>query len=341
MGVQISGMVQGKEFDMEDLAGKKVAIDAFNTCFQFISIIRDRFTGEPLRDSHGNVTSHLSGIMYRFSKMLEAGVRPVMVFDGKPPAFKRGTQAAREERKQAAEKRWKDAVEKGENGYKHAQATSRFTPQMVADAKELLGYMGVPVIQAPSEGEAMCASMCKSGIVDFASSQDYDSLLFGAPRLLRNVSISGKRKLPNQEVWVEVKPEMLELENVLSVLGITREQLIIMGMLIGTDYNEGVKGVGPKTALKLVKEHGTLPAVIEKTGWEEGVDLQEVFELFSDPKVEDKPNIEWAKPQPDKIMKFLSDEHDFSRERVSKVVERIMESRSKGAQSSLGGWLKK
>jgi len=341
MGVQISGMVQGREFDMADLAGKKVAIDAFNTCFQFISIIRDRFTGEPLRDSHGNVTSHLSGIMYRFSKMLEAGVRPVMVFDGKPPAFKRGTQVAREERKQAAEKKWKEAVDKGENGYKHAQATSRFTPQMVADAKELLGYMGVPVIQAPSEGEAMCASMCKSGIVDFASSQDYDSLLFGAPRLLRNVSISGKRKLPNQEVWVEVKPEMLELENVLSVLGITREQLIIMGMLIGTDYNDGVKGVGPKTALKLVKEHRTLASVIEKTGWEEGVDLQEVFELFSDPKVEERPEIDWAKPQPDKIMKFLSDEHDFSRERVAKVVERIMENRSKGAQSSLGGWLKK
>ncbi|MBI4894639.1 MAG: flap endonuclease-1 [Candidatus Aenigmarchaeota archaeon] len=341
MGVQISGMVQGKEFEMADLAGKKVAIDAFNTCFQFISIIRDRFTGEPLRDSHGNVTSHLSGIMYRFSRMLEAGVRPVMVFDGKPPAFKRGTQMAREERKQAAEKKWKEAVEKGENGYKHAQATSRFTPQMVADAKEILGYMGVPVLQAPSEGEATCAAMCRSGVVDFASSQDYDSLLFGAPRLLRNVSVSGKRKLPNQEVWVEVRPEMLELESVLSELGITREQLVVMGMLIGTDYNDGVKGVGPKTALKLVKEHVTFDAVVEKTEWKEEADLQQVFDFFMDPVVLDRPEIEWGKPQPDRIMRFLADEHDFSRERVEKVVEKIMQNRSKGAQSSLGGWLKK
>ena len=341
MGVQISGMIQGKEFEMRELAGKRVAIDAFNTIFQFLSIIRDRFTGEPLKDSHGNVTSHLSGIMYRFSSMLEAGVRPVMVFDGKPPAFKRGTQIAREERKQEAEKKWKEAVDAGRPAMKYAQAASRFTPEMMESGKELLGYMGVPVLQAPSEGEAMCATMCRDGIVDFASSQDYDSLLFGAPRLLRNISVSGKRKLPRQEVWVEVKPEIIELDKALRELGISREQLVTIGLLIGTDYNDGVMGVVPKTALKLVKEHKTLDKVLENVKWTDEIDAHEVFDWFMDPPTNEKPEIVWGKPQPDKIMRFMSDEHDFSRERIQKVIDRIEGASGKGAQASLGSWLKK
>jgi flap endonuclease-1 len=340
MGVQISSLVNGREVELTELAGKKVAIDAFNTCFQFISIIRDRFTGEPLRDSSGNITSHLSGLAYRFSNILEAGIKPVMVFDGKPPEFKRKTRQEREERKQEAEKKWKEAVERGESGYKYAQAASRFTPQMVSDAKELLGYMGVPVIQAPSEGEATCAEMCRLGIVDYASSQDYDSLLFGAPRLLRNVSVSGKRKMPNQEVWVEVKPEIIELEKMLAELGIDREQLIIIGLLVGTDYNDGVKGVGPKIALKLVREHKTLDGVLSQVEWKDEVDAHELMEWFLHTTSADNLKVEWAKPQPEKLIKFLVEKHDFSRERVERMVERLTESRLKGAQSSLGAWMK-
>lgn len=341
MGVQISGMVRGRELEMGELAGKKVAIDAFNTIFQFLSIIRDRFTGEPLKDSKGRVTSHLSGIMYRFSNMLEAGVRPAMVFDGVPPAFKKSTIREREERKQEAEKKWKEAVKKGEAAIKYAQAASRFTPEMVESSKELLGYMGIPVLQAPSEGEAMCAALCKDGVVDFAASQDYDSLLFGAPKLLRNISLSGRKKLPKQEVWIEVRPEIIELEKALRELGISREQLITIGLLIGTDYNYGVKGVGPKTALKLVKDHKTLDKVLENVDWTDEVDAHEIFNWFMNPPTSEKPKIIWGKPQPDKIMKFMVDEHDFSRERIEKVVARIEEATGKGAQASLGSWLKK
>lgn len=341
MGVQISDMVHGREFDMADLAGKRVAIDAFNTIFQFISIIRDRFTGEPLKDSHGQVTSHLSGIMYRFSNMLEAGVKPVMVFDGKPPSFKRFTIEQREKRKQEAERKWKEAVDAGKPAIKYAQAATRFTPEMMASAKELLGYMGVPVLQAPSEGEAMCAVMCKDGVVDFASSQDYDSLLFGAPRLLRNISVSGRRKLPKQEVWVEVKPEVIELEKMLAELGIDREQLITMGLLIGTDYNRGVKGVGPKTALKLVREHKTLDGVLRHVEWTDEMDPHDLMGWFMSPPSIEKPKISWERPKRDKIVNFMVAEHDFSRERVEKVLDRIDEAAERGSQSSLGAWLKK
>lgn len=341
MGVQISDMVKGTEIELEQLAGKKVAIDAFNTIFQFLSIIRDRFTGEPLKDSKGRVTSHLSGIIYRLSKLLESGVKPVMVFDGEPPAFKKSTIAEREERKREAEKKWKDAVKKGEAAIRYAQAASRFTPDMMNSSKELLGYMGIPVLQAPSEGEAACAVLCKDGSVDFASSQDYDSLLFGAPRLLRNISISGRKKLPRQEVWVEVKPELLELQKVLKEIGINREQLITIGLLIGTDYNDGVKGVGPKTALKLVKDNKTLDKVMENVKWSDEVDAHELMEFFLNPPSIEKPKIVWSKPQPEKIIKFMVDEHDFSLDRIEKVVARIEEATGKGAQASLGSWLKK
>jgi flap endonuclease-1 len=332
MGVQLSSLVQGKEIEIGDLAGKKVAIDAFNTIFQFISIIRDRFTGEPLKDSHGNVTSHLSGIMYRFS---------IMVFDGKPPAFKHATIAAREERKVAAEKKWKEAVAKGEDGKKYAQAASRMTPDILESSKKLLGYLGVPVIQAPSEGEKLCAALCREKIVDYAASQDYDSLLFGAPKMLRNLSLSGRKKLPGKEVWVEVKPEVIELQKMLDDLGINREQLITIGMLIGTDYNGGVKGVGPKTAIKLVKEHKTFDAVLKNVEWTDEIDPHKILEWFMNGEPTNQTEVSWGKVQKDNIIKFMVDEHDFSRERVEKILDKIESASSKGAQSSLGAWLKK
>lgn len=341
MGVQLSSLVQGKEIEIGELAGKRVAIDAFNTIFQFLSIIRDRFTGEPLKDSQGMVTSHLSGIMYRFSNILAAGVKPIMVFDGKPPPFKKFTIQERENRKQEAEKKWKSAVEKGESGMRYAQATSRMTPDILESSKELLGYMGVPVIQAPSEGEKLCAALCREKVVDFAASQDYDSLLFGAPKMLRNLSLSGRKKLPGKEVWVEVKPEVIELKKMLDDLGINREQLIIVGMLIGTDYNDGVKGVGPKTAMKIVKEHKKLETVLKNIEWTDKIDPQEVFQWFMNEEPTNQEKIIWEKVQPEKIMKFMVEEHDFSAERIQKVIDRIQEASSKGAQSSLGSWLKK
>ena len=341
MGVQISSLVKKNELEMQSLAGKKVAIDAYNTIYQFLSIIRDHFTGEPLRDSEGRVTSHLSGLMYRFSNVVQAGVKPVMVFDGKPPEFKWQTTQKRADIKKEAQKKWEDAKARGETGIKYAQATSKITPEILESSKELLGYMGVPVVQAPSEGEALCSFLCQEKVVDYAASQDYDALLFGAPKLIRNLSMSGKKKLPGKQQWIEVKPEMLELSEVLRELGINREQLIMMGMLIGTDYNSGVKGIGPKTALKVVKEHKTLDNVLKNVQWTDDIDPQKVFDWFIDPPKGDIPKIEWKSPQPDKIMHFLLDEHGFSRERVEKIISRLEETKKKGAQSSLSGWLKK
>ncbi len=340
MGVNLKDLVPKEEVELSSLSGKKVAIDAFNACFQFLSIIRDKMTGELLRDSKGRITSHLSGLFYRTVNLVEVGIKPAYVFDGEPPKFKQRTLEERERMKEIARKKWEEALEKGEKAITYAQATSVLTEEMVEDSKKLLEYMGIPWIQAPSEGEIQCAHMCKKGDVWASASQDYDSILVGSPRLIRNLSISGKRKLPRKEVYIEIKPEIIELEKVLKFLGITREQLIIIGLLVGTDYNPGVKGIGPKTALKIVKEHKTLDKVLENVEWEGDVEAEEIYNFFLNPKATDKYKLEWKEPNREKIVEFMVEEHDFSRERVEKAIDKLEQAFASGRQTSLKGWLK-
>lgn len=341
MGVDISSLLEPREIELLELSGKRIALDAFNVIYQFLTIVRDRMTGEPLRDSHGMVTSHLSGLLYRTSNLLEAGMKPVFVFDGKPPALKHATVQARIEQKEEAKKKWEAAVAAGEEAIKYAQAAAELTPDMVEHAKLLLDCMGVPWIQAPSEGEIQCAFMCKRGDVWASGSQDYDSLLAGSPRLVRNLSITGKRKVPNKEVYIDVKPQLIELEPTLAKLGITQDQLVVLGILVGTDYSEGVRGVGPKSALKLVQEHKTLGEVLEHVEWASPVPPEKVYEFIKNPPVTEKYELEWKEPDAQKLREFMHGEHDFSAERVDKVIERLQAAWTKGRQASLSGWLKK
>lgn len=340
MGINLGDIVPKKEIELINLSGKKVAIDAFNICYQFLSIIRDRFTGEPLRDSKGKITSHLSGLFYRNARLLEANIKLVYVFDGKPPEFKKTTQAKRKEIRKEAKIKWKEALEKGEKAITYAQAAAKLTDEMVEESKILLNVMGIPCIQAPSEGEAMCSYLCKKGVVYGAGSQDNDSLLFGSPRLIRNLSITGKRKLPRKEVYIEIKPEIIELEKVLSSLGITREQLILIGILTGTDYNPGIEHVGPKTALKLVKEHKTLEKILKNVKWQADVSAEEIYEFFLNPPVTDEYKIEFKELDAEKIIEFMVDKHDFSAERVENIINKIKESEEKAKQARLETWFR-
>jgi flap endonuclease-1 len=341
MGVNLKGIIPSREIELQSLAGKKIAFDAYNILYQFLSIIRDRLTGECLRDSKGRITSHLSGLFYRTANFIEAGIKPIFVFDGKPPEFKKKEIERREKIKEEAEEKWAEALEKGEEAITYAQATARLTDEMIEDAKKLLDAMGIPWIVGKSEGEAQCSFLCKKGDADYSASQDYDSLLFGSPRLVRNLSITGRRKLPRKEVYVEVKPELINLEEVLKNLGISQEQLIIIGILTGTDYNPGVKGVGPKTALKIVKEYKTLDKILANVKWEADVDAREIVDFFLNPPVEKKYKIEWKQPDKEKIIKLMVDEHDFSLERVEKVVEKLSKAFTTSQQATLAGWLKK
>lgn len=340
MGVNISELVGDwkRETGIEALTGRKVAIDALNVLYQFISIIRQP-DGTPLKDSSGQVTSHLSGMFYRTAKLLQTGVRPCYVFDGKPPEFKRTTNQERHKRREEARKKYKEALEKGDTteARKWAQQGVKVDENIVKDAKEIACALGVPCVQAPSEGESQAAFMVQRGDVWASSSQDFDSLLFGASKLLRNITITGKRKVPGKEAYIEIKPEIIRLGEVLEGLGINREQLVIIGIGVGTDYNPGgLSGVGPKTALKMVKEQGNVSVLLEKLGKENwGFDTtpREIFDFFMNPPTEKNYKLEWESPDEEKIRKILCDEHDFSEKRVNSTLEKLAE--KKGVQSRL------
>jgi len=342
MGVSLSELVKGRELELDELKGKAIAIDAYNTIYQFLSTIRDRFTGEPLRDSKGRVTSHLSGLFYRTSKLLEAGTAPVFVFDGKPPEFKKKTIEERMKIRKKAEVKWKQALKEGdiEKVRLYSQGALRLTEEMALEAKKLLGYMGVSWVQAPSEGEAQAVHMLKKKQVWAIGSQDWDSLLFGAERMVKNLAITGRRKLPGKEKYIEVKPELIELKTVLEGLGISQEQLILLGILVGTDYNPGgVKGVGPKTALKLVKENMGFE-VFKKVEWKFEPSPESIFEFFKNPPAKDI-GIEKQKLVPEKLLDFMAEEHDFSRERVESSVKKLEKSREERKQKGLYGFFGK
>ncbi|MCS7096063.1 MAG: flap endonuclease-1 [Nitrososphaerota archaeon] len=326
MGVNLRDIVPKAIIKLEDLSGKSIAIDAYNALYQFLAIIRQP-DGTPLMDSRGRVTSHLSGLLYRTCNLVELGIKPIYVFDGVPPALKEAEIKRRMKAKEEALLRYEQAVKEGriEEARMYAQATSTLKDYMAEDSKRLLSLLGVPWVQAPSEGEAQAAHIVKSGNADYCASQDYDSLLFGAPRLVRNVTISGRRKLPGKNVYVEIEPETIELENVLKELGVTHQQLIDIGILVGTDYNpNGVKGLGPKTALKLIKEYGGLEKVLPHLKDAEfPVDPLKIRELFTNPRVTDDYKIEWCEPDIEGVVDFICGEHDFSEDRVRKAIERM------------------
>src|SRR5213078_795277 len=204
--------------------------------------------------------------------------------------------------------------------------TTRLTDEMIEQSKRLLDLLGIPTVQAPGEGEAQASAMARAGQAYAAASQDFDSLLFGSPRLVKNLAISGRRKLPRKEVFVEVHPEEISLETTLTNLGISREQLVDMGLLIGTDFNEGVRSIGPKKALALIKKHGALEGALAELG----VDIEskeEVRKIFLFPNVLDRVQIVFRDPEPDRVRQMLCDEFDFSVERINAALEKFGVSR--------------
>jgi len=345
LGVNLRDLVPKTTIELANLSGKSIAVDAYNALYQFLAIIRQP-NGTPLKDRSGRITSHLSGLLYRTSNLVEMGIKVVYVFDGAPPALKEVEIKRRARVKEEALVKYEKALQEGkvEEARMYAQMTSRLKDYMSDDAKRLLRLLGIPWIQAPSEGEAQAAHLSKKGDTDYCASQDYDSLLFGAPRLIRNVTISGRRKLPRKNVYVEVVPEVVELDRVLNELGITRQQLVDIGILVGTDFNpEGVKGIGPKTALQLIKEHGTLEEALPTL--KEAmfpVEPQRIREIFLRPKVTDDYPLVWREPDIDGVVEFMCGERDFDEERVRKALDKMSTGikKTKGA-TTLEQWFGK
>lgn len=351
MGVNLKDLIPDKARveldDLRALRGKAIAIDGYNALYQFLAAIRQP-DGTPLMDSKGRVTSHLSGLFYRTINIIEYGVKPIYVFDGKPPEAKAEEISRRSRVREDAARKYEEAVKTGdlEAARRYAMMSSRLTEEMVNTAKNLLEAMGIPYIQAPGEGEAQAAYIAKKGDAWASASQDYDSLLFGSPRLVRNLTISGKRKLPKKDVYVEVKPEIIELSTLLNELGVSREQLIDIAILIGTDYNpDGVRGIGPVKALKLVKEYGSLEKIPRSLlSGEDPVELANIRSYFLTPSITINYKIEWREPDLDKINEILVIEHEFNPERVKNAYDRLLKAYReyiKGRQMGLESWFKK
>lgn len=342
MGVQLADLISPKPIEFEAMMGKKIAIDAMNSLYQFLSIIRQP-TGELLSDSAGRVTSHLSGLFYRNVYFLEYGILPIYVFDGKPPLLKGEVVEKRSEIRETARERWKTALaeQRYEEAKLYAQQSSRIDEEMLLDSELLLEYIGIPCVQAPSEGEAQAAFIVLQGDAWAVGSQDYDSLLFGSPRLVRNLAISGRRKLPRRSAYTDIKPEIFYLEDALQNLGINREQLIEIGILIGTDYNpRGAEGIGPKKAYSLVKEFGSAKSALQQKNISVHFDVDEIKNIFLSHETTKEYKLEWKALNEEKLIEFLCEEHDFSQERVKNALEKLRKSEEVKRQRSLDAWLK-
>ncbi len=338
MGIAFKDLIPKKEIDIKDLKGKILIVDTYNILYQFLSSIRAR-DGSLLTDSKGNITSHLIGLFSRTTNLIRYDLKLVFVFDGKPPALKQRERERRKESKIQAQKEYEKAKTKEDLDLmkKYAARTTVLSSEMVEDAKKIIQYLGLPIVQAPSEGEAQAVYIAKKekGLV---VSQDYDSLLYGTPQLIRNLSILGKRKQTNKLSYTTVKPEIIDLDEVLNSLTIDLDQLIAMAMLIGTDYNPGgIKGIGPKNALILVKKYKKdFDNLFKEVKWNNFFDFEwkEVYGLFKKMPVTDDYELKWKSINTKELKEFLL-KHDFSEERIDSTLEKLEKKENSKKQKSL------
>ncbi|MCU0642572.1 MAG: flap endonuclease-1 [archaeon] len=336
MGLQIGDIVPRKEVKFEELRGKVIAVDAFNAIYQFLSSIRQP-DGTPLMDSKQRVTSHLSGLFYRNIALLAEGIKLIYVFDGEYHVLKEKTHEKRQEAKESMKDKYEQAKEEEdfEAMGRYSRGFMKLNAEMLAESRELLEAMGIAVYQAPGEGEMQCAELVKSGQAFAVASQDYDTLAVGGKRLIQNLTLSRKKK--TRSGYIFIAPEMIEYEKVLNELGIDGDQLISLAILVGTDFNPGgVKGIGPKKALSLVKEK-KYPVAIFKELEEQGrLDFkwQEVFEIFKKPNVT-REKVSMPKISEAKIREILVERHDFSLERVNNQLDKLKGVKEQAKQKTL------
>jgi flap endonuclease-1 len=339
MGVDIGDLFKKETCALEDFRERIIVIDAYNVLHQFLSSIRQR-DGTPLKDAEGRITSHLSGLLHRTANLVEAKIRPVYVFDGKPHPLKQKVIEQRRQRRILAEKEWKEALERGdlEAAKSKAQQTSRVTPDILEQSKELLTALGIPFIQAPSEGEAQASYMVRKNVAFGVGSQDFDCLLFGAPIFIRNMTSSDKRKLPGKQAYVTVYPELIRLLPGLKTLEITQEQLIDVAILVGTDFNDGVKGFGPKKSLQLIKKTGSLEKALDQISGVEVPTIDQISilrEIFLHPETTDDYTLTWSVPDTTAVLGILCERHQFSRDRVEPLLSKFSSIKNMNKQKNL------
>lgn len=337
MGVKLSDLVVKKSVTFDELAGKIFAVDFSNTLYQFLSSIRQP-EGTLLMDSKKRVTSHLMGIITRFTNLMRQNINLAVVLDGKMPKLKEQTKENRLERKEIAKEKYLWAEESGDKELmlRYSKQFLYLSREMIEEGASLVKALGIPVIQAPAEADSQMAYMNKKGDAYACATSDFDSLLHGAPRFITNLTVSQRKRLPSG-AYVNITPEIIELDDCLKHLGITHEQLIHIGILSGTDYNPGgIKGIGPKKALKLVKESRDFGKMYKDLNAD--FDWKEIFDLFINMDVEKDYKLEWNKIDEDKIINILVKNHEFSEERVMSTLEKLKTVEKQKSQKGLNEW---
>ncbi|GAA5872259.1 hypothetical protein JCM16303_001032 [Sporobolomyces ruberrimus] len=328
-----------KQVDIKSLFGRKIAIDASMSIYQFLIAVRQQ-DGQQLMNEAGETTSHLMGLFYRTLRMVENDLKPCYVFDGKPPQLKSNVLKKRFSNRQEAKEDEVEAKETGttEDVDKLSRRQVKVTKEHNDECKKLLTLMGIPWVEAPSEAEAQCAELCRGGLVYGAGSEDMDTLTFNSPILLRHLTFSEARKMPI---------DVIDLKDVLAGLELTMDKFIDMCMLCGCDYLEPIKGVGAKTALKLVKEYDTMDEILAhlskgKNPPPEDWPYEEAKQLFMKPSVKPATEIElkWEAPDVEGLVDFLVRDKGFSEDRVRKGADKLKARLSSKQQGRLDGFFK-
>lgn len=329
-----------KSSEMKTFFGRKVAIDASMCLYQYLIAVRQS-DGSQLTNIEGETTSHLSGFFYRTIRMIDNGLKPMYVFDGKPPEMKTGELMKRTEVKKKAQAEFEKLKEEGgsiEDVTKFERRTVRVTREQNEDVKKLLKLMGIPYVEAPCEAEAQCAELAKAGKVYAAASEDMDTLCYNPPYLLRHLTFSEARKIPVDEIKTSAVVEGLEL---------SKESFVDLCILLGCDYVDSIKGIGPINALKLIKEFGSIEKILEhfkenpkkysRNPIPENWLYKEARELFLNPEVipGTQINLKWDHPDIDGLIEFMCKQNGFSEERIRSGAAKL----SKGVKSSVQGRL--
>ena len=335
MGLNLKDLVIREKTTLEAFSNKIIAIDAYNAIYQFLASIRGP-DGLQLTDSEGRITSHLSGLLYRNVNFLSLGIKPVYVFDGKPPSLKTAEIERRKQIKKDATIKYEKAISEGnlEDARKFAQQTTSMKDGMVKESKEFLTYFGIPFIEAPSEGEATAAHLTNTGQAYASASQDYDSILCGAKKLVRNFTSSGRRKIPNRNTYIDVVPEIIETQKTLESIQMSREELIDVGILIGTDFNpNGFERIGPKTAMKLIKQHKRLEDIPQIQEQLNEIEFEQIRKIFLTPEVAKIDEITFNAVNYEGIVNYLVKERSFSEDRIQSTLNRLKKALEKKSQN--------
>ncbi len=321
--------------------------------YQFMIAVRSGGPNQSatmLTNADGETTSHIQGMFNRTIRFLTEGIKPAYIFDGKPPQVKSGELLKRRQKREKAQADLEKATEEGnvEEQDKHSKRLVRAGHKENQDCQRLLKLMGVPVIVAPCEAEAQASALCKEGLFYATATEDMDALTFQTPVLVRKMTFANQSKSMVQT---------MNYQKAIEGLGLTHDQFVDLCILLGCDYTDTIKGVGPKTALKLIKEHGSIEGILKtidrkkfevpKEWISDEIDEEDTDNDNDEKNDNERPEpayvqarklfhhhevlkgsdltdeLKWKEPQVEELTKFLVEENGFNPERVHANIEKL------------------